>query len=255
MLPGFTVISRVYGECPEQTCLQVTACLLSPSWLSLTKTLLLLSDPCPFTPRDLDTADWMKLPSPETTPSSPFVFFSPPRLSPPARFCGSEFSRVRRLRKHNPQMSAGRLRYQKYPPGQLHSQGELKNWCKAAAPVWSESSRRSVPSCSFCGAHSHKSDLLTSLCLRRLSSVRSSCPAIPVLKRKPERFPHWWHISISVGGWLWLLLLSRVIESEMYNLLPAKSTERQWRSPNWLGQAAPLNSWNALYGETVLTFG
>lgn len=73
--------------------------------------------------RDSDSADWMKPPSPEITQSSPGVFSS---LS--ARFCRSEFSRVRRLRKYNPQMSAGRLRYQKYPPGQLHSQGELKNW-------------------------------------------------------------------------------------------------------------------------------
>lgn len=65
--------------------------------------------------------------------------FSPPS----ARFCGSEFSRVRRLRKYNPQMSAGRLRYQKYPPGQLYSQGEPKNCSKAATPVW-PSSRWSI---------------------------------------------------------------------------------------------------------------
>jgi len=38
-------------------------------------------------------------------------------FSPSAWFCRLESSRVCRLREYNSQMSAGRLRYQKYPPG------------------------------------------------------------------------------------------------------------------------------------------
>lgn len=119
--PRFTIIRHTDVEWPKQTDggrRQQAAASLS-------------------TDRGLDRAGWVKPPSPETAHSSPFLSSFPPS----ARFCGSEFSRVRRLRKHNPQMSAGRLRYQKYPPGQLHSQGELKKHRKAAAPVWSESPR------------------------------------------------------------------------------------------------------------------
>lgn len=129
---AFTVISRIYTECPEQTdglrCLHVAARLLPLSWASRLPSRLVLLRPVSFHVHRLGER-WLDgtsglLRSLRVHPLS----FSPPS----ARFCGSEFSRVRRLRKYNPQMSAGRLRYQKYPPGQLYSQGEPKNCCKAA---------------------------------------------------------------------------------------------------------------------------
>ena len=43
--------------------------------------------------------------------------FTPCHPLSSAWFCRSELSRVCRLREHNPQMSAGRLRYQKYSSG------------------------------------------------------------------------------------------------------------------------------------------
>lgn len=122
-------------------CISLHGCSHVPEFQEPSPPVLFFSDLCRFTSRDLESADWMK--STVSWDRSEFTlchflfFFSPPS----ARFCGSEFSRVRRLRKYNPQMSAGRLRYQKYPPGQLHSQGEFRNCCKAATPVWSKSSR------------------------------------------------------------------------------------------------------------------
>lgn len=133
---AFTVISHIYPECPEHTdglsCLHVVARLLS--WVSRVSSSFVLW-PVSFHIQRLGEC-WLDgisglLRSLRVHPFSSFP--------PPARFCGSEFSRVRRLRKYNPQMSAGRLRYQKYPPGQLDSQGEPKNCCKAATPVWSSS--------------------------------------------------------------------------------------------------------------------
>lgn len=135
---AFTVISHIYTECPEQTdglcCLHAAAWLLPLSWASRVPSSFVLLRPVSFHVQRLEC--WLDGISGllRSLRVHPLSFFPPS-----ARFCGSEFSRVRRLRKYNPQMSAGRLRYQKYPPGQLYSQGDPKNCCKAATVVWSSS--------------------------------------------------------------------------------------------------------------------